>query len=533
MKKTIISILLISMLAGSLSACIQKEQKTDSSEEKLEITWMGVPYNPSAQEGVQAELAIEERFNVEIKPIFLTSNNYNDKKSMMMASGEIPDLIYELDPINVSNDVAQGLLAKVPYKTIKSVAPTLYNELNKEAPQAWLYSRVGEENYGVPNLNYNNMYPHIGIWRLDWLKNVGIDKVPETIDEMGEALYRFKYNDPDGNGKDDTYGMSGDIKHPFTMFTNIFGAYGVLPFNWMEVNGKIVYGGLQEGTKQAVAKLAEWYGKGLIHPDFITDDIYSTGKDKFINGIVGCMPQHGGYFDPENTNSIASLTKQIDSKAEVVNCKPVIGPTGKSGTHVWSKACHIVSFGAQLEKQPEKLERILKIFEASVTDESFGIKLRLGDENVHWEYMDKEKGFDGGVKFLPPFDDSNQQKNECLTGDFGAPSFFAPIAAPFEIYMKHRTAETKAVYTEYSDVSKGMPDVFGKADTLPSASKYYIDLRTQQINLMVQIIKGEKPNSAYAEFEQMWQTQGGLELEKEAQEMKELLNTIYQEIEIQ
>lgn len=151
MKKFIISILVLSMLSASLAACGQKEQKTDLSEEKLEITWMGVPYNPSAQEGVQAELAIEERFNVEIKPIFLTSNNYNDKKSMMMASGEIPDLVYELDPINVSNDVAQGLLAKVPYKTIQSAAPTLYSELNKEAPQAWLYSRVGEENYGVPN----------------------------------------------------------------------------------------------------------------------------------------------------------------------------------------------------------------------------------------------------------------------------------------------------------------------------------------------------------------------------------------------
>ncbi|MFD0717029.1 hypothetical protein [Paenibacillus sp. GCM10027626] len=45
--------------------------------------------------------------------------------------------------------------------------------------------------------------------RKDWLDNVGIDKLPETLDEYHEVLRRFTFNDPDQNGKNDMYGGHG------------------------------------------------------------------------------------------------------------------------------------------------------------------------------------------------------------------------------------------------------------------------------------------------------------------------------------
>ena len=138
-------------------------------------------------------------------------------------------------------------------------------------PQVWLYSYYEGKNYGVPNLFYTGKAPFIGMWRMDWLKNAGIDKVPETLDEMHDAFVAFTNGDPDKNGKKDTYGMTGDLTATHFTFTEIFGAFGVLPFNWMEVDGKVVYGGLQPETKQALALLAQWYKEGLISPDFITD----------------------------------------------------------------------------------------------------------------------------------------------------------------------------------------------------------------------------------------------------------------------
>ena len=48
--------------------------------------------------------------------------------------------------------------------------------------------------------NYANKYHIASVWRDDWLKKVGIDKIPETLDEAETAFYKFRNDDPDGNG---------------------------------------------------------------------------------------------------------------------------------------------------------------------------------------------------------------------------------------------------------------------------------------------------------------------------------------------
>ena len=535
-KKIVCGVVAAVMLAGVFSGC-GKEKTADlngvdaeNMNDKLTINWLGIPYNPSAQEGTIPEKILEEKFNVDIKPVFFAEQNFNEKKTMMMAGGEIPDLIYELDPVNVAQDADQGFIMELPYDTIKKYAPTVYAELNKEAPEAWLYSRVGDKNYGLPNLNLNNGYSRMCVWRMDWLKNVGIDKVPETIDEMYEALLRFKNNDPDGNGKNDTYGMSGDIKNWHTMFTEIFGAYGVLPFNWMRDGETVVYGGLQDGTKEALKTLRQWYSEGLIHPDFITDNVFNTGKDKFTNGLVGYMNQNGGYWDPTAATSLINIVHQVNPAAEIENAKPPKGPDGKAGSQIWGKPCHILAFGVQNEKSPEKVARILTILEGLMTDEELMAKVRLGEKDKEWTYKDPSAGLDNGIQFLYPYDDPNQLKNECLNANFGSPSFFVPISATDSIFQKYRTKAERDIYEKYSSPELGMTDAFTKPDTLPSSSEYFIDLRTKQINLMVQIIKGEKTVEQYSEFEELWKSQGGATLEKEAQEMNDSMKKIYQEV---
>lgn len=522
---------------AALSGCGAKNNGAkidiDSSkmDEKLEIKWMGLPYNPSAQEGVYPETVLEEKFNIDIKPMFLDNTKYNDKKTMLLAGGEQVDLIYELDPANVKQDADQGLIMEVPYDIIKKYAPAVYNIICEQAPEAWLYSRVEDKNYGIPNLNYNNARARSGVWRTDWLKNVGIDKIPATIDEMHDALYKFANNDPDGNGKKDTYGMSSDITNWHTMFTDIFGAYGVLPFDWMKSGGEVVYGGFEDGTTEALKTLQQWYSEGIIDPDFITDNIFSTGKDKFKNGKVGFMNQNGGYWDPDDTSSLPNQMKQINPSATIENSLPVTGPDGKSGTFCWGAPSHVVAFGAQLAQQPEKLVRLLTIFESLVTDEDLLSSVKLGQEGKHWEFRDQQAKFEKGIKFLPPYDDSSQQKNECLTSEFGSASFFAPVSASYETAMKFTEKQKQEVNDKYCPIELGMSDLFMKPDTLPSAADYFADLRTKQINLMVEVIKGEKSTDDYKkEFKEIWSNGGGDTLLEEAKEMGSTIEKMYNEV---
>ena len=539
MKKTKLLALCIALItaSGAIGGCGGNKEVSDinvdssNMDEKMEITWLSLPYNPSAQEGTYPETVLEERFNVDIKPLFLDNTNYNDKKTMMIASGQKIDLIYELDPSNVKQDASQGLLMELPYDLIKKYAPTVYKIVCEEAPKAWLYSRVDDANYGIPNLNYSNDRCRNGVWRVDWLRNVGIDKIPETLDEMHDALYKFVYNDPDGNGQKDTYGMSSDITNWHTMFTDIFGAYGVLPFDWMGEGENVEYGGFKEGTYEALQLLQDWYKEGLIDPDFITDNVFSTGKDKFQNGIVGFINQNGGYWAPDDTNSLPAVMKQIDPNAEISNALPVKGPNGDSGTFCWGAPNHIVSFGADLANEPEKLVRILTILETLVTDEELTKTVKLGEQGKHWDFKNAELGFDGGVKFLSPYDDSSQQKNECLTSEFSSPSFFVPVSLSYDTAMKYMERERKEVLDKYSPKELGMSDAFMKPDTLPSASEYFVDLRTKQINLMVSVIKGDKTVDDYKnEFAEIWSQGGGDTLLEEAKTMGSQIDQMYSEL---
>ena len=518
-------------VATALTGCGAGGNK-HADGEKMTITWMGVPYNGSAEEGTAAELMIEKKFGVEIKPIFYANNNYQDKKTMLIAGGRVPDIIYEMDPAYVMSDANQGFLAKVDYKTISKYAPTVYKNIKDVQPEAWLYSRVDGENYGIPNLNYGNMFGRLGLWRMDWLKNAGIDKVPETIDEMHDALYKITHNDPDGNGKNDTYGMSGDITNWHTMFTEVFGAYGILPYNWMEQNGKVVYGGFAEGITDAIDTLSLWYKEGLIHPDFITDNVFGNGKEKFSGGIVGYINQSGGYIDPTNTTSLAALTKQIYPNAEVLSSKFVKGPEGKSGTQAWGAPCHIVSFGSQIEKDEAKLKKILEIFECTVSDEKFLQELKMGKEGEQWKYIDASKAFKGGFEWIAPYDDASYRAKKCLDASFGGPTFFAPVTPSMDIYDKWIEDKQLAFINEYKMLENGHTDIFFKPDTLPSAADCFADLRTRQINLIVKAIKGEITSAEYIEqFGAAWKKGGGLDLEKEASELYNSLEDIIKAVE--
>ena len=511
---------------GSLAACGPKEPVGEDG--KMTIRWMGFPIDGTGKPDSDIEKYIEEKFDVELEPIFITYGEYTTKKSMMLAGDDIPDVIYEMDPKHVQQDADQGYIANVPYEFIKEHAPDIYNVLNENEPRVWSYSRVGEDNYGIPNLSYTGNNVKIGIWREDWLNNVGITKVPETIDEMGEALYKFTHEDPDGNGKKDTYGMSGSTAWN-TMFIDIFGAYGAAPFNWVKTDdGKYVYGGLQQETVDALATLRDWYSKGVIHPDFVTT---AACKEDYANGKYGYMNTLGGYSDPTDNTTVQNLTVSLNPEAKVVNAPPVKGPDGKSGGFIWGAAAQILAFGQHLENDEAKLAKILEILKTMVGDEEVMKRVRIGEEGVHYKLSDGSAEIADGIDFLAPYDDAAYRRESGLVYDFAAPSFFMPVTQTYDTYKKYSYKKQLDAYNEVAAGVKGTADAFLKADVLPSASEYHQNLKNAQIKLMTEVITGEKELDAYlGEFTATWEQYGGKILEEETVEVADAIEDILAEV---
>ena len=75
-------------------------------------------------------------------------------------------------------------------------------------------------------------------YRQDWAEKLGVN-FPEnaTPDDVYNMLYAFTYNDPDGNGKNDTIGME------MTLYTGIFDIIQTwfgCGNGWADVNGQLV-----------------------------------------------------------------------------------------------------------------------------------------------------------------------------------------------------------------------------------------------------------------------------------------------------
>lgn len=533
MKKLLSIAIALVLAVGMLAGCAGGNGGSDATEnfsetdEKLTLKWLGYTSNAGSDEGSLAETLLEEKFNVEIEPMFWEESNFQDKKTMLMAGGEIPDLIYELDPLHVYNDADQDFIVEVPYETIEKYAPDFYSYINEYVPQAWIYSRRDGANWGVPNFNHSHDISEVAIYRKDWLDKVGED-VPVTLDEMHDVLYKFANEDPDGNGKKDTFGISIQAQHYHLYFGEIFGAYGIMPFDWTEVDGKIIYGGLLDETKEALKTLATWYSEGIIHPDFVTG---VPIRDLFVSGQIGYAKQGNAFYDLNDPNAMPHALKGNFPNAEIATGKLPVGANGDSGSRAWGRACHVVAFG-NTEGYGQKVPRMLQMFNAMHSDEDFARQLRYGNEGEHYQYEPEETTGSSRISFIGKYADSEVRRKEVIGGAMNGPQFFAPFAPAKEVYDKYMSNAWNEYVEKYADYNNCDVSIFMKRDVVPSSVDYLLDLTNKQMSIMNKIITGEVGIDAYAEFIDAWNNGGGKVMTEEANELFDEMQAMYKELGI-
>jgi len=533
-KKVLSLVLALILIIGVLAGCGGGNVKTSAkvkdfkhTDEKLELKWLGYAQLTGCSEGTASEKLLEKTFNVEIKPIFVEGATYQDKKSAMLAAGDIPDLIYELDPVHVYKDVEDEFLFEVQYEVIKEHAPELYASINEKAPAVWSYAYYDEKNWGMPNINHSHMTSKAPIYRKDWLEAVNME-IPTTVDELHDVLKAFQDADL---GKGATYGYTMYDSHYQYYFGEIFGAYGVLPFDWQKVNGEIVYGGLRPEVETVLGILQNWYKEGIIYPAYAEGNSEKSATRLMTASQLG-YNNFFGYVDPNGvSNKLLPSTKAIDPKAEYVSGKPVKGPKGEYGMRGWGYPCHVVSFGAADETgetTPKKITRLLEMFEGMYTDNDLLMEVRYGKEGEQYE-VDYESTQANALIPLGKYTDYAERRLNGYEFSISGPSFWSPFAPSEELYNASFTNAIKAYYDEFQDDKAVLVDEFYKVDIVPSAAEYLEVLRTEQIKLMNQIIMGKSeiaPDQFCEEFEKIWNANGGEQMLSEAKEQKKVNDSI-------
>lgn len=229
-------------------------------------------------------------------------NQYNDRLLIAFASGDIPDVI-EIQPehLEVYMQLArEGAIIPLDRYIASSQA------LQKIDPVFFEAVKFRGKVYGVPVNRGGGCVTYI---RKDWLDNLGL-KVPTTWEELYNVAKAFTFQDPDGNGKNDTIG--------FTL-PGLNTSYYVQDFyqgadhDFIRRNGKWVDGFTQPDFKAALARLRQAYEDRVIDPEIFTNKT-STCREKFNAGKVGIFSYWSGIWGETMDRNV----KMQNPKGEVI-----------------------------------------------------------------------------------------------------------------------------------------------------------------------------------------------------------------------
>ena len=305
----------------------------------ITINWMAQNDKPVDPESpVTKEL--EKMFNIKLNYIYMDRSKETELLNVRLASGDIPDVMRTGDDARYRVLIDQGVLAELPEDMIKKYSPTLYSETKKVFYDS-VFDQAKQDGklYGIPYANLNGTYYQLSVWRDDWLKNVGIDKIPVTTAEAEAAFYKFRNDDPDKNGKKDTYAMSN---MGITSYLYAFGGPGL---NLVEdKDGKLIPNVLNPDFKQAMINLSKLYKDQVIDPEFTTGENkgqYWASSILFHNGKIG-FTQPGTFYHvnpPLNDKDLGSVNyqglKSLNPNATYAMGKTLLGPSGKGFAPKW------------------------------------------------------------------------------------------------------------------------------------------------------------------------------------------------------
>lgn len=475
-----------------------------SQSEKMKISMVTALLCPVDDDGIMKQVW-EEKFNVDLD-IWYIDGNFDEVMNLKFAANEIPDVMVARSFASFYRYVDQQLITEIPVDVANKNLSNFIKEIEIESPGIMKYGYVDGKLYGIPNqLNSHNKFRKPTVWRGDWLKNLGYNTYPETLDEFEEVFYKIANNDPDGNGIKDTYGLSD------SGMDGIYGAFGVSPNKWLEFDGKLGYTTVQPATKEALRLFNKWYKDGILDPEFITGENkggYWAISHAFIEGRIG-YSGHGAYYHwckpedfPAAQDYIEFQLLNPEAADEMVFGVPPKGPDGAQGTTQGSLFTNnFLVFGAHMADEIDKMERIMQIQNYFCTDTETYLSAYYGHKGEFWDY--DERGIPQPIGIY------TDPKEMAKQGSHYAILMVIPMVY-LDTIVKGGVEWGKQNNFEIGGVTNKL------LVPLEGDSAYLAELNKLRDETIIEIITGDKPIDYFDEFVKKWYSSGGDVLTQQA-----------------
>lgn len=233
---------------------------------------------------------LEEKTNVHIEFQHPAIGDEASAYNLMIAGGELPDMIKNSGPSYVYPDGLDAAVDDGYYMDltdlIQKYAPHYMAALEKAGEEDENLKRSAYTNdgrmVGIYQIMSEQQGPYAGMYvRKDWLDDLGMD-TPVTYDDWETMLTAFK--DQEGATAPLTLSYTG-----YDGFANALNAgYGVSNTFYQE-NGVVKYGPIESGWKDYVEMMHRWYSEGLIDPDFMSTNAVLPDNAMVTTGKTGAF----------------------------------------------------------------------------------------------------------------------------------------------------------------------------------------------------------------------------------------------------
>lgn len=491
MKKLLALLMAALMLLGCMTACGTKEEKPteptqgasetkDQSDEPIKI----VVYNnsgiitsseasdPAIIAQIHDWLLEETGYDVEIKTPSAEGSD-STELNLLLGSGAQIDLFWGDWTTYSANGAILPLNEYLDSKGDRIVPAW--------TEQAWAAMTDNDGKiYGIPRSTPVSGNP---MWvRTDWLEQFGM-KQPETIEDYEAYLAKVVEEKPAGEG---TIALLADIdgKHNSKGLHNTFmGAFTEYGYsNWKdEATGEIKPAELQDGFKDFLATMNEWYKAGYIYPEFANLDV-TTIRDLIKSGVVGST----AVWYSNLTLSMYDFQKNFPD-AGFDYCHT--GLKGEAGFAETAKAAS--THGALISAGCKHPEAVVDLLNFLYDPDNYMISW-YGPEGMFWKWTDKENHIYETIGEI-----SGYHYEYCLTPGLPCETSVSgnnPQQARHQEFLKNEHPDLSRVKTHFDD---GI--VYDEATTR-AACPTYDDIQRMLQEETVKFIMGTRDLGEFDQF---------------------------------
>jgi putative aldouronate transport system substrate-binding protein len=254
------------------------------------------PEGQSLEENVWTKEYLDA-LNIKVKYLWVADDQqYFQKMAVTIASDDLPD-IFPVNAQQLSDLVESDSLADLTGIYDQYASPLTKEIIGQDETVFNLGKRNGKI-YAIPNTAGSSAYDQVPLLfvREDWRKKLNLPE-PKTMADFEKLADAFVNQDPDGNGKNDTFALSltkslvrtdgGTGTQGFGGLAGFANAYHAYPNTWIkDSTGKTVYGSIQPEVKIALQKLQDMYKSGQLDKEFAVKD-FAKAAEAAAAGKVG------------------------------------------------------------------------------------------------------------------------------------------------------------------------------------------------------------------------------------------------------